>query len=200
MAQMKSSPVVVFVLLLILLIGASQSFFIVDQTERGLLLQMGEPIKENVAPGLHFKLPLVQSAVTFDHRIMEYDAQPKEVVTKEKKALVVDNYARWRIEDPLAFYRTARTIDGGLSRLNDIVYSQRRVALGRHTLNEIVTTRRNRIMQNVAEQAEKELSRFGIELIDVRIKRTDLPEENQKAIFERMRSERQQQEIGRAHV
>jgi membrane protease subunit HflC len=165
----------------------------VDQTERGLLLQMGDPVKANVAPGLHFKLPLIQNAVTYDHRILEYDAQPKEVVTKEKKALVVDNYARWRIADPLTFYRTARTVDGGLSRLNDIVYSQLRVALGRHTLNEIVTTQRNQIMRNVADQAEKELSQFGIELLDVRIKRTDLPEENQKAIFERMRSERQQQ-------
>jgi membrane protease subunit HflC len=154
---------------------------------------MGEPVKENVLPGLHFKMPLIQDAVIYDHRVLEYDAQPKEVVTKEKKALVVDNYARWRIKEPLAFYRTARTVDGGISRLNDIVYSQLRVALGRHTLNEIVTTQRNKIMRNVADQAEKELSRFGIELLDVRIKRTDLPEENQKAIFERMRSERQQQ-------
>ena len=193
MAQVKSSPLAVVVVLVLLLLGISQSVYIVDQTERGLLLQMGDPVTANVAPGLHFKIPLIQNAVTYDHRILEYDAQPKEVVTKEKKALVVDNYARWRIEDPLTFYRTARTVDGGLSRLNDIVYSQLRVALGRHTLNEIVTTQRNKIMQNVALQAKKELGQFGIELLDVRIKRTDLPEENQKAIFERMRSERQQQ-------
>jgi membrane protease subunit HflC len=193
MAQMKTSPTALAVILVLLVLGGSQSFYIVDQTERGLLLQMGDPVQENVQPGLHFKMPLIQSAVTYDHRVLEYDAQPKEVVTKEKKALVVDNYARWRIQDPLAFYRTARTVEGGLSRLNDIVYSQLRVALGRHTLNEIVTTQRNQIMRNVADQAAKELSRFGIELLDVRIKRTDLPEENQKAIFERMRSERQQQ-------
>lgn len=193
MAQAKFSPVAGVVILLLLVLGISQSFYIVDETERGLLLQMGDPVKESVPPGLHFKLPLIQNAVVFDHRILEYDAQPKEVVTKEKKALVVDNYARWRIEDPLAFYRTARTVEGGISRLADIVYSQLRVALGRHTLNEIVTTKRNEIMRNVSEQAEKELSQFGIKLLDVRIKRTDLPEENQKAIFERMRSERKQQ-------
>ncbi|MCF8085935.1 MAG: protease modulator HflC [Desulfohalobiaceae bacterium] len=193
MAQAKFSPVAGVVILLLLVLGVSQSFYIVDQTQRGLLLQMGDPVKENVPPGLHFKMPLIQDAVIYDHRILEYDAQPKEVVTKEKKALVVDNYARWRIEDTLAFYRTARTVDGGISRLNDIVYSQLRVALGRHTLNEIVTTQRNEIMRNVADQAAKELDKFGIKLIDVRIKRTDLPEENQKAIFERMRSERKQQ-------
>lgn len=193
MGQMKIPPVVLLGLVVLLVIGAFRSFYVVDQTERGLLLQMGDPVKENVPPGLHFKIPLIQTAVTFDHRVLEYDSKPTEVVTKEKKTLVVDNYARWRIEDPLAFYRTARTVEGGLSRLNDIVYSQLRVALGRHTLNEIVTTRRNEIMRTVAEQAAKELSRFGIELLDVRIKRTDLPGENQKAIFERMRSEREQQ-------
>ncbi len=154
---------------------------------------MGKPIDKIVQPGLHFKLPFVQKAVKLDHRIREYDSEPSEIITKDKKTLVVDNYARWRIEDPLEFYKTAGSLQRGVTRLDDIVYSELRVSLGNHTLNQIVSSERNQIMQKVTKVARKELKQYGVQVIDVRIKRTDLPKENEKAIFERMRSERQRQ-------
>jgi membrane protease subunit HflC len=193
MASMPKSPIAVIVVLVLLLFGIGQSFYIVDQTERAIVLQLGKPVGDAVGPGLHFKLPFVQNVVKYDHRVLEYDAKPAEVITKDKKTLVVDNYARWRIEDPLLFYRTARTISGGINRLDDIVYAELRVALGRYDLIEIVSTKRNEIMQKVTSKVTSELDKYGIKLLDVRIKRTDLPEENQKAIFARMSSERERQ-------
>jgi membrane protease subunit HflC len=189
----QKSPIAVAVVLVLLLIGISQTFYTVDETEKGVVLQLGKPVGDTVGPGLHFKLPFVQDVVTFDSRILEYDAEPAEVITKDKKTLVVDNYARWRIEDPLLFYRTARTVEGGTSRLDDIVYSELRVALGRYTLSEIVSTKRAEIMDQVLKTTRRDLQSYGIRVWDVRVKRTDLPEENQNAIFARMESERERE-------
>ncbi len=189
----QKSPIAVIVVLVLLLIGISQTFYTVDETEQGVVLQLGKPVGDTVGPGLHFKLPFVQDVVRFDSRILEYDAQPAEVITKDKKTLVVDNYARWRIEDPLLFYRTARTVSAGTSRLDDIVYSELRVALGRYTLSEIVSTKRSEIMAQVLETTTRDLKPYGIKVWDVRVKRTDLPAENQKAIFARMQSERERE-------
>lgn len=174
-------------------LGLDQSVYIVDQTQNAIVLQLGKPVGGVSGPGLHFKLPFVQQVVFFEHRILEYDASPAEVITKDKKNLVVDNYARWRIVDPLLFYRTARTLSGGISRLEDIVYADLRVVLGRYNLIDIVSSEREKIMQQVVASAKKELSKYGVEVVDVRIKRADLPPENQKAIFARMRSERERQ-------
>ncbi len=189
----QKSPIAVVVVLIVLLVGISQTFYTVDEIQQGVVLQLGKPVGDTVGPGLHFKLPFVQDVVLFDSRILEYDAEPAEVITKDKKTLVVDNYARWRIEDPLLFYRTARTVEGGTSRLDDIVYSELRVALGRYTLSEIVSTKRADIMEQVLETTIRDLKPYGIRVEDVRIKRTDLPEENQKAIFARMESERERE-------
>ncbi len=189
----QKSPILIIIVLILLLLGIGQSFFTVDQTERAILLQLGKPVGGAVGPGLHFKLPFIQNVVKYDHRILEYDAEPAEIITEDKKTLVVDNYARWRIENPLLFYRTAGTIKGGVSRLNDIVYAELRVALGRYTLNQIVSTKRVEIMKKVKDKSIEDLKEYGIKLVDVRIKRTDLPEENQKAIFARMQSERERQ-------
>lgn len=187
----QKSPIAVIVVLALLLLGISQSFYTVDERERGVLLQLGKPIGETVGPGLHFKLPFVQSVVKFDHRILDYDAQPAEIITRDKKNMLVDNYARWRIYDPLLFYRTARSYQGGTSRLDDIVYAELRVELGRYDLLEIVSTERDAIMDKVTATVSEELKDYGIDVVDVRIKRTDLPRENQQAIFSRMRSARE---------
>jgi membrane protease subunit HflC len=189
----QKSPIAVIVVLILLLVGIFQCFYTIDETQRGIVLQMGKPVGEAVGPGLHFKLPFVQNVEKFDHRILEYDANPAEIITKDKKTLVVDNYARWRIDEPLTFFRRVRTVRGGISRLDDIVYSELRVSLGRHNLDEIVSSKRNEIMQNVTETVRKDLENYGIRVVDVRIKRTDLPTENQKAIYARMRSERERQ-------
>ncbi len=184
---------VVALVVLLGIIVLSQSFYIVDETQRAIVLQLGKPVGDAVGPGIHFKIPLIQQVKKYDHRILEYDSPPAEVITKDKKTLVVDNYTRWRIYDPLRFYRTARTIAGGLARLDDIVYSELRVALGKYALIDIVSSKRNEIMSDVTANVRKELEKYGVEVIDVRIKRTDLPPENQKAIYARMRSERERE-------
>lgn len=192
---MKSgkAPVVVGLVLAVAAFVALQCTFVVDQTERAIVLQLGKPVGGDRGPGLHFKLPFVQNVIFFDHRILEYDATPAEILTKDKKNLVVDNYSRWRIKDPLLFYRTLRTIPSGMSRIDDIIYAELRVALGQYTLTEVVSSERSRIMSEVTMKGNMLLSDYGIEVLDVRIKRTDLPQENQRAIYGRMRAERERQ-------
>ena len=171
-----------------------QCVFVVDQTERAIVLQLGKPVgNADYGPGLHFKLPFVQNAIFFDARVLEYDAPAAEILTQDKKNMVVDNYSRWKIVNPLLFYRTVRNVQGGLSRIDDIVYSQMREALGRYTLTEIVAVERSAIMEEVTVKSNVILSQFGIHIIDVRIKRTDLPQENQMAIYGRMQAERERQ-------
>lgn len=170
-----------------------QSAFTVHQTQRALVLQLGKPVGGILEPGLHFKLPFVQNVIYLDSRVLDYDTQPAEAITQDKKALVMDNYVRWRIVDPLRFYQTVRTIPGAQARLEDIVYSQLRVYIGQFTLTQIVSEERIAIMDKVTKRASEIISEYGIEIIDVRIKRTDLPAENQRAIFGRMQAERERQ-------
>nr|WP_228644918.1 protease modulator HflC [Desulfomicrobium baculatum] len=166
----------------------------VDQTERAIVLQLGKPVgNADYEPGLHFKLPFVQNVIFFDSRVLEYDAPAAEILTQDKKNMVVDNFSRWRIVNPLVFYQTVRNVQGGLSRIDDIVYSQLRESLGRYTLTEIVAVERSTIMDEVTTKANVLLGEYGIHIIDVRIKRTDLPQENQLAIYGRMKAERERQ-------
>ena len=191
---MQTRLVVLAVLGFLALAVLVQSVFSVDQTERAIVLELGKPIgKEPLAPGLHFKLPFVQNVVFFDSRILNYDASPAEILTKDKKNMVVDNYTRWRITDPLQFYRTVRDIPRAQARLDDIIYSELRVALGNYTLIEIVSGKRGQITQEVTSKSNEVVREFGIEVIDVRIRRTDLPTENARAIYVRMRAERERQ-------
>ncbi len=187
----KSAPL--FLLIFVLLVAVLQSVYTVHQTEKAIVLQLGEPVGDVRAPGLHFKIPFMQNIIYFDSRILEYDAKPAEVLTSDKKALLLDNYARWRITDPLLFYRTVRTKNGAQARLDDIVYSQMRVFLGRYPLSEVVSSKRSVIMEEVTKRSSEILRDYGMEVIDVRIKRADLPPENQRAIFGRMRAERERQ-------
>ena len=171
-----------------------QCVFVVDQTERAIVLQLGKPVgNADYEPGLHFKLPFVQNVIFFDSRVLEYDAPAAEILTQDKKNMVVDNFSRWRIVNPLLFYQKVRSVQNGLSRIDDIVYSQLREALGRYTLTEIVAVERSTIMDEVTTKSNVLLGEYGIHIIDVRIKRTDLPQENQLAIYGRMKAERERQ-------
>lgn len=172
---------------------ATQCLFVVHQTEKALLIQLGDPVDRIYGPGLHVKLPLIQNVITFDARVLDYEARAAEALTSDKKTIVLDNYARWRIVDPLRFYRTVRTIPGAQARLDDVVYSQLRAQVGRHTLTEVVSSKRSSIMADVTRRTSDIMKEYGIEVVDVRIKRTDLPVENQRAIFGRMRAERERQ-------
>ncbi|HIW01487.1 MAG TPA: protease modulator HflC [Candidatus Desulfovibrio intestinipullorum] len=161
--------------------------------ETAIVLQLGEPKDEVYKPGLHFKIPFIQKVVYFDARVLDYEASSREAFTVDKKAIVLDNYARWRITDPLQFYRTMRTMVGAQARLDDVVYSQLRAMVGGYTLSEVVSTQRAAIMTEVTEKVKDIMKHFGVEVLDVRIKRTDLPPENLRAIFGRMRAERERQ-------
>jgi len=169
------------------------TFFTVDQTQTAIVLELGKPVSGAIRPGLHFKVPLIQNVLRFDARILEYDAQPAEILTKDKKNMLVDNFTKWRIVDPLQFYRTVQTIPGAQARLDDIIYSEMRVALGQFLLIEVVNQKRAEIMAQVSKKASEIIHDYGIEVVDVRIKRTDLPPENERAIFGRMRAERERQ-------
>ena len=171
----------------------SQSIFTVNQMETAIVLQLGEPLDDVYKPGLHFKLPFIQKVIYFDARVLDYEASSREAFTVDKKAIVLDNYARWRITDPLQFYRTMRTLVGAQARLDDVVYSQLRAMVGAYTLSEVVSTQRAAIMTEVTEKVKGIMKGFGVEVLDMRIKRTDLPAENLRAIFDRMRAERERQ-------
>ena len=189
---MKSPLPLVLAVLLVLAMG-SQCFFTVHQTEKALVLQLGDPLPDVYTPGLHFKLPFIQNVVYFDARVLDYEARSREAFTVDKKAIVLDNYARWKIIDPLQFYRTMRTIPGAQARLDDVVYSQLRALVGAYTLTEVVSSHRATIMKEVTNKVSSIMQPFGVEVLDVRIKRTDLPSENLRAIFGRMSAERVRQ-------
>ena len=189
----KRFPFLIGLVIVLVLIG-SQCVFVVNQTEKALVIQLGDPVDRVYGPGLHFKIPLIQTVVRFDARVLDYEARAAEALTSDKKTIVLDNYARWRIIDPLQFYRSVRTIPGAQARLDDVVYSQLRAQVGRHSLTEVVSSKRSGIMADVTRRASDIMKEYGIEVVDVRIKRTDLPAENQRAIFGRMQAKQYRSE------
>jgi membrane protease subunit HflC len=169
------------------------ALFTVPVWMQAMVVQLGDPIREVREPGLYWKIPFIQQVTYFDRRLLDYDASPKEILTRDKQQLVVDNYSRWRIVEPLKFFRTVRDEDGAQSRLDDIVYSNLRETLGRHTLREIVSEKRAALLEEVTKRSDQKAREYGIEIVDVRIKRADLPEKNELNVFNRMRSERERQ-------
>ena len=172
----------------------SMSTYVVDQREQALVLQFGNPKAVVQDAGLHFKPPW-QSIVTFDKRLLESDVPPNEVITKDKKSIMVDSYARWRITEPLKVYQVARTQTGVKARMDDVVRGKVREVLGQHTLHEIVSggdkeDLRVALMKSIRDRADAGVQEYGITVIDVRIKRADLPQENSEAVFQRMKAER----------
>jgi len=187
---MKKGTLLIIIIVVILVL-ANLSLFIVDETKQAIVLQFGKPIRTIGEPGLNWKLPLIQNVVFFEDRLLVYDAVPTEIITKDKKTLIVDNYARWKIIDPLKFLQTVRDLNGAQARLDDIIYSELRVDLGLFDMSEIVSERREGIMKRVTEISNEKANTYGIEIVDVRIKRVDLPPENEKYIFDRMKAERE---------
>jgi len=167
------------------------SLFTVDETEQAIITQLGEYIRDVNEPGLHFKVPFLQSTNKFEDRVLEYDAAAAPIITSDKKHLDIDNYARWRITDPLKFYKTVRNVDGAQEKLDDIVFSEIRAELARHTLTEIVSINREEILEKVHRQCAQKAEEYGINVIDVRIKRADLPAEVAHSVYARMNAERQ---------
>jgi len=177
----------------LLLIIASRLFFSLSETEQAVITQLGRPVRLVQTPGLHIKVPFLQQLTVFERRLLDYDSAPAPVITRDRKNLVVDNYAKWFIQDPLKFLQTVQNEAGAQARLDDILYSKVREQLGLHDLVEVIATERDAIMRAVTRSSHEAAAAYGIAVVDVRIKRADLPPENAQAVYGRMRTERERE-------
>jgi modulator of FtsH protease HflC len=189
---MNRLTIAVVAILAVAAVVLSSALFIVQQTEQVLLLQFGEIVRPISDPGLHTKLPFIQNVVTFDRRLLNVDLPGEEVILGDQRRLIVDTFTVFRISDPLRFYQAiGPTPENIRGRLNSIVTSALRRVLGNNTLLDVLSTDRERIMSTIRGQVNTEMQSFGVTIVDVRIRRADLPEENTQAILARMQSERQ---------
>lgn len=177
---------------------ASLSVFVVSETQQALVLQLGKVDRQiNVfgknEPGLKFKTPFIQTVTYFDKRILDLDTQPFEIIASGQKRLVVDAFARYRIVDPLKFYQAAGTQTQADIQLGNFLNSALRSALGAATFTEIVRDKRKPLMEQISAEMNVRAQSLGIDVVDVRIKRADLPQANSEAIYKRMQTERQQE-------
>jgi membrane protease subunit HflC len=172
---------------------AYTSIFTVYQTRQAIVVRLGEPIDVITKPGLHFKWSILDSVIHIDNRILDLENSSQEVIASDQKRLVVDAFARYKITEPLRFYQTVGSIEGANSRLSTLLNSALRRVLGENTLTRVVRDERAGLMAKVREQLEQEAKDFGIEVVDVRIRRADLPEQNSQAVYQRMQTERQRE-------
>lgn len=170
-----------------------QSVFMVMQTEQVIVLQFGEYVRTVKEPGLSLKIPFVQSIVKIDRRLLSYDLPPRQITLGDQKFLVVDSYTRYRIADPLKFFKSVRNEQNVQNRLVPIIMGRMQSALGQSTLSELLSSKRLDILDDIVKGVREAVAEFGIELIDVRIRKADLPQENSKAIFARMQSDRERE-------
>ena len=175
-----------------LVIGLASSAFTVHQTQQVLVTQFGEPVRVIQQPGLHWKLPFIQTVLAFDRRLLDFDSPAQEVVLGSQRRLVVDAFTRYRIADPLRYFQTVGATEAGIrSRLEPSVTSALRGALANETLPAVLSAERARIMGEIRQRVAADTQDLGIEVVDVRIRRADLPEGNTQAILARMQSERE---------
>jgi membrane protease subunit HflC len=203
----RNTGLIAIILVAALGVLASASLFTVHQTQQALVLQFGDPRRVITEPGLHFKMPFVQNVVLIDKRILDLDTPAEELIASDQKRLVVDAFTRYRITDPLQFYKALRDQRRAQSRLSTIVSSSMRSVLGEEKFETVVRDKRSELMVRISQLVNQQAADFGIEIIDVRIRRADLPEANSQAIYRRMQTEREQeaaefralgQEVGRA--
>ena len=174
-------------------ITAYGALFTVDETQQGLVLQFGNPIRAVQEPGLHFKIPYVQNVEYYEDRILDFDAPPVEAVASDKKRIVVDAFSRYKIDNPLLFRQTVRDELTARNRLESIVNSSLRKILGRVELIAVLSGERSQLMQQLSQDVNREATKLGLRVVDVRIKRADLPEANSQAVFRRMQAERERE-------
>jgi len=179
-------------LLVVLALFANSTLFEVNQTEQALITQLGQPVRVITDPGLHAKLPLIQTVIPFDRRLLDYEVPPEEVILGDQRRLIVDSFARYRIINVLQYYQAVGATEEGIrARLDSVVSSSLRQVLGTEQLLNVLSSQRGRIMGLIRDQVNTEMKNFGIDVEDVRIRRADLPEENTEAILARMKAERQ---------
>ena len=176
----------------VVLVVAAASLFTVGQTEQVLITQFGQPIRVINTPGLHVKVPFVQTVINFDRRLLDFETPGEEVILSDQRRLIVDSFTRFRIDNPLRYFQTVGPNENNIrGRLNSVVTSALRRALGGETLLNVLSADRGRIMGLVRGQVTDEMRQFGVAVEDVRLRRADLPEENTTAILNRMKSERE---------
>ncbi len=180
-------------LLLVAFVAAYSTLFTVYQTRQALVVRLGDPIREITEPGLNVKIPLIDTVIQIDKRILDIESSALEVIASDYKRLVVDAFARYKITKPLLFYQTVGSVEGGNARLLTLLNSSLRRVLGAVTLMQVVRDQREELMAKVRTQVEGEAQAFGINVVDVRIRRADLPDQNSQAIYQRMLTERQQE-------
>jgi membrane protease subunit HflC len=190
---MNRTLLTIFVLFGIAAVAAFLTLFTVDQTQQALVLEFGKPKREIKDPGLHYKIPFIQNVEYFDKRMLGIDTASQEVIASDKKRLVVDAFARYRIVDPLMFFQSVRDERIANSRIGAILEASLRRVLGAASFQSVVRDKRDQLMRTILSQVNQESKEFGVEIVDVRIKRVDLPEANMQAIYRRMQTERQRE-------
>ena len=182
--------VIAIVVVIVAIIVLGQSLYTVDMTKQIIIVQFGEYQKTVTQPGLHLKVPFVQTAIPFEKRVLMSDAPPTGYLTLDKKNLIIDHITRWRIADPYLFYKSVRHESTASQRLQAIIVSELRDETASHDFEDMISVQREPIMEAVALRSGEKVNEFGMEIIDVRIKRADLPAEVQDSVFDRMRAER----------
>lgn len=191
---MYKASSVLFPLFLAMVFFGSQSLFIVPEMQQAMVLQFGKPVAMHTTPGLKVKIPFIQNVQVIDKRVLDVDPPPEEVILADQKRLVVDTFARYRITDMLAFYTSLSTEAQANSRLNNIINSTMRSVLGNATLTDVLSEKRSTLMGSIKEQVNRSVKKDnGIEIVDVRIGRADLPDQTSQSIFARMRTERERE-------
>lgn len=192
---MKSpvTGIVALLLALVVLIVAYSSVFTVDQTEQALVVRFGEPVNVVTDAGLHFKAPFIDSVIPIDKRILDLENPSQEVIASDQKRLVVDAFARYRIKNALRFYQSVGSIQAANIQLTTLLNAALRRVLGEVTFIQVVRDEREALMGRIRDQLDKEADNYGIQVVDVRIRRADLPEQNSQAVYQRMQTERQRE-------
>src|ERR1043165_7605217 len=181
------------VLAIIAVIVGYSALFTVYQTRLALVVRLGQPVRVVTEPGLNFKVPLIDSVIYVDKRILDLENPPQEVIASDQKRLVVDAFARYKIKDALLFYQTVGSVEGANARLATLLNAALRRVLGEAALTHVVRDDRALLMARLREQLDREAAAFGINVVDVRIRRADLPEQNSQAVYQRMQTERQRE-------
>ncbi|MDD5682598.1 protease modulator HflC [Mesotoga sp.] len=184
-------PVAILVVIAVILLPSF--FFIIDETEQAVVLRFGEIQKSVTEAGLYTKTPFIDNVRKFDKRIQIYDVDAERIYSKDKKTILTDTFALWRIVDPRKFIETMKSEQIALTRIDDIVYSHVRNTFGKLDYDDIISGKRTDVLDEITTLAANDMKDFGIEIISVRVKRADLPDENRNAVFERMKSERIQE-------
>ncbi|KLO23602.1 MULTISPECIES: protease modulator HflC [unclassified Marinitoga] len=185
-----TKSIILSLIAIIVILFIYTSLFIVNQEQQAVVLRFGEIKKIVTEPGISFKTPFIDNVVKFEKRLMLYDIDPERIITADKKTVIVDTYTIWRINDPKTFIESMRSVQLALTRIDDVVYSNVRDLVAKYTLNEVLSKKREEMLTEITKRSSENLKQFGIEIVDVRVKRTDLPPDISKSVYNRMMAER----------